>query len=189
MDQYFQDQPRVAARAARKKLGLPASSDVGALSTVIKTLKAQIESDLRITVEDATLTTTHLQALYIDDVPDICEYVGFKYLIPNHFYRDILWETASAYAGYGYGLCEHWQDDEQCQAEKGELPDLSVLAVHYSKTAVTSTLAEIQSALGTWDPVNRRVENFQLGSDAMSRYRNEDDYWFDVKKKCIENND
>jgi len=54
------DQPRVLARTLAKKAGLPATPEVGILATVIKKLRSQIESDLKITVSDGTLTTTTL---------------------------------------------------------------------------------------------------------------------------------
>jgi hypothetical protein len=60
-----------------KETGLPASIYFGILATVIKRLWAQIESDSGITVTDAVLATTHLEAIYEDDVEDICENVGF----------------------------------------------------------------------------------------------------------------
>jgi len=186
MQQYFDDIPRVTERRLRKKVGLPATADVGILATVIKKLRSQIESDLKITVSDATLTTTHLEALYQDDVEDICEYAGFKYATPGSLQRPILWETSSAYAGYGLGICKHWQNHTQCGIESAAFPSLDVLAVHYSRTALTSTLAVIRVALGTWDPVYRRVENFNLGSDAKASYASEDDYWRNVKGALLQ---
>jgi hypothetical protein len=186
MQEYFDDIPRVLARRALKKAGLPASPDVGVLATVIKKLRSRIESDLKITLSDATLTTTHLEALYQDDVEDICENAGFKYIIPKSLFQPILWETSSAYAGYGFGLCEHWQNDTQCRLENNEFPFTPVLAIHYSRTALTSTHATIRSAIGTSEPWGFRVENFELGSDAKAAYTNEDDYWRDVKAALLQ---
>ena len=181
MQDYFEDIPRVLARRALKEAGLPASSDVGILAAVIKKLRSQIESDLKITISDATLTTTHLDALYQDDVEDICENAGFKYIIPKSLFKPILWETSSAYAGYGFGLCEHWQNETQCRLENDEFPFTPVLAVHYSRTALTSTHATIRSAIGTSEPWGFRMENFKLGNDAKALYANENDYWSDIK--------
>jgi len=181
MQDYFKDIPRVLARRALKEAGLPASSDVGILAAVIKKLRSQIESDLKITISDATLTTTHLDALYQDDVEDICENAGFKYIIPKSLFKPILWETSSAYAGYGFGLCEHWQNETQCRLENDEFPFTPVLAVHYSRTALTSTHATIRSAIGTSEPWGFRMENFKLGNDAKALYANENDYWSDIK--------
>jgi hypothetical protein len=186
MQEYFDDQPRVIARRLKKKAGLPASADVGALATVIKKLRLQIESDLKITVSDATLASPHLVALYQDDVQDICENAGIKYIIPNNLFKPMLWETSSAYAGYGFGLCEHWENETHCQQEEMEFEDMPVLSVHYSRRALTSTLATIATALGTWDPVDQRIENFNLGSDAKSSYSSHEEYWRAVKGAIVQ---
>lgn len=186
MQEYFDDIPRVLARRAKKKAGLPASPDVGALATVIKELRSQIESELKITISDATLTTTHLEALYQDDVEDICENAGFKYIIPKSLFKPILWETSSAYAGYSFGLCEHWQNDTTCQSEGQAFPMREILAVHYSRTALTSTHASIRTAIATIEPWGFRVENFKLGSDAKSTFENDEDYWRKVKEVLLQ---
>jgi len=186
MDDYFADVPRVLARRALKKAGLPASIEVGILATVIKELRAQIESELKITVSDAVLATTHLEAIYEDDVEDICENAGFQHITPKGAYRPMIWETGVAYGGYGFGWCEHWQNDTQCHTEIIELPARTILAVHYSRTALTSTLAYIQEPVGSWEGYGHRVENFTLGSNSKRKYKREDDYWTDVKGAILQ---
>jgi hypothetical protein len=186
MDDYFADVPRVLARRLLKKGGLPASIEVGILATVIKELRAQIESDLKITVSDAVLTTTHLEAIYEDDFEDICENAGFQLIIPKGAYDPLIWETGCAYGGNGFGWCEHWQNDTQCDIEVIKLPVRVILAVHYSRTALTSTLAEIRRPIGSREGYGRRVEDFTLGSDAKERYEREDDYWTDVKGAILQ---
>ena len=187
MDQYFLDIPRVAARRLLKKAGLPASYDVGILAGVIKDLRSQIEADLKITVVDATLTTTHLEALYQDDVEDVCEHAGFTYIIPKAMFQPILWEPSSVYAGYGFGLCEHWQDDAACERELERMPSVKVLAVHYSAAALTSTLVTVRSAIGALEPSSGRLVSFELGSDAKRRYASSDEYWRTVKDAIVQN--
>ncbi|KIN00706.1 hypothetical protein OIDMADRAFT_146091 [Oidiodendron maius Zn] len=184
MDEYFKDIPRVMARRTRKKAGLPASHDVGVLSGVIRELRSQIESDLGITISDATLTTTHLEALYQDDVEDICEYAKLKYIIPKAMFHPILWEASSAYAGYGFGLCKHWRNDTRCQEEL--FPSTHVLAVHYSRTALTSTLATIRTAIGALEPLSMRMVSFELGWDARKKYASEQEYWRNVKAAIVQ---
>jgi len=186
MDDYFADVPRVMTRRLLKKAGLPASFDVGVLATVIKKLRFEIESDLKITVSDAALAIPHLEALYQDDVEDICENAGFQYIEPKKLYQHIVWETSSAYGGYGFGWCEHWRNDTQCDIEYVKLPVRTVLGVHYSKTALTSTLAIIAGPVGSWEGFGRRVENFTLGSNAKAEYRCEADYWRDVRGALLQ---
>ncbi|RYP30888.1 hypothetical protein DL767_006020 [Monosporascus sp. MG133] len=82
MQEYFLDTPRRQERKTRKKAGLPAK-------------------------HDAVSGATNLVTLYVDDIEDICEYAGFKYIIPSDFFHPVLHETSSAIAGYRLALCEH----------------------------------------------------------------------------------
>jgi hypothetical protein len=102
----------------------------------------------------------------------------------------MIYETGTAYRGYGFGWCKHWQNDTQCQKEIVELPAISILGVHYSQTALTSTLAYIQTPVAPWEGRRHRVENFTLGSNSKTSYKREDEYWNDIKgailKRIIE---
>ena len=184
--QYWADQPRQAARTALKAVGLPASYEVGVLAQVIKHLQLQLETNFGIKISEAVFTSSHLLALYQDDLQDAAFHVGIQYTTPRGQFHPILWETASAYAGYGLGLCEHWRDKKRCQEEELQLPDIPILAVHYSRNALTVSLAEMLTAASAWEPDYRRVENFTLGSDAIRSYTSPDDYWADVKDALLE---
>ncbi|KAI1409643.1 hypothetical protein F5Y13DRAFT_169735 [Hypoxylon sp. FL1857] len=181
MEEYFNDQPRRAVRTALKKLGLPASHDVGVLAGVIKRLRSDLESNYHIHISEAVFTSTHLLALYQDDLMDLADHAGIKYVTPKRQFKPILWETAAAYAGYGLGLCEHWQDEERCQEETHNLPHIDLLAIHYSRTALTTGLVPVKTAVGAFEPDPLHVENFTLGSDAIENYLNPEDYWAGVK--------
>ena len=185
MDEYFLDIPRVLARGALKKAGLPASIEVGIPASVVKEVRAQIEFDSNITVVDAVLATTHLVAIYEDGIVDICEIAGFTHITPEGAYEPMVFDTGYAYGGYGFGWCEHWQDDALCQNETVELPSRTVLGVHYSRTALVSTLADIQTPVGSREGYGKRIEDFTLGSDAKGRYGKEEDYWVDVKRTIL----
>lgn len=98
---------------ALKTLGLPASYEVGILAQVIRHLRSQLELDFGINISEAVFTSSHLLALYQDDLEDAAANVGIKYVAPMRQFKPIFWETASAYAGYGLGLCEHWRNEEK----------------------------------------------------------------------------
>jgi hypothetical protein len=175
----------MAVRAALKAVGLPASYEVAVLAQVIRHLRSELESDYGISISEAVFTSSHLLALYQDDLQDVAQNVGVKYVTPKSQYLPILWESAAAYAGYGLGICEHWQDEDRCREEEEEMPDNTVLAVHYSRNALTVSLAKISAAVATFEPDYRRVENFTLGFDAISGYPNPEDYWADVKRTLL----
>lgn len=49
-----------------------------------------------------------------------------------------------------------------------------------------TSLAEIRTALGTWEPDYRHVENFALGADAIHGYPNSDQYWGDIRETLLQ---
>jgi hypothetical protein len=179
--QYWADQPRMAARLALKTIGLPASYEVAVLANVIRHLRSKLESDYGISISEAVFTSSHLVALYQDDLEDAAWNVGIKYVTPKSQFQPILWETATAYAGHGLGICEHWQDEDRCKEEEAQLPSITILAVHYSRNALTVSLPKIWAAVAVWEPDYRHIENFTLGSDVISGYSNPEDYWTDVR--------
>ncbi|CZR66018.1 uncharacterized protein PAC_15918 [Phialocephala subalpina] len=167
--EFWANMPRQSARMALKSMGLPASYEVGVLAQAIKHLRSQLESDFSINISEAVFTSSHLLALYQDDLEDVAVNVGIKYVTPRYQFQPILWETAAA-----------------CWDEESKLPDTTVLGVHYSHNALTVSLAEVQTAFSMCEPNYRRIENFTLGSDAISRYPSSNDYWTDVKAALLE---
>jgi hypothetical protein len=96
-----------------KTLGLPASYEVGVLAQVIQHLRSQLEFDFGISISEAVFTSSHLLALYQDDLEDAAENVDIKYVVPRWQFKPILWETAAAYAGHGLGMCNHWREENR----------------------------------------------------------------------------
>lgn len=158
---------------------------MGVIAQVIIYLQSQLEKDFRISISRAVFTSAHLLALYQDDLEDAACFAGIGYVIPKHQFKDILWETATTYVGHGLGLCEHWQDEATCRKEEMQLPEYTVFSVHYSRNALTTSLAIIQEAIAIWEPNYRHKENFTLGSDAISEYSNSDHYWAGVKETLL----
>lgn len=183
---FWEDMPRRGARMALKTMGLPASYEVGILAQAIKHLRSQLESEFGISISEAVFTSSHLLALYQDDLEDVAVDAAIKYVTPRYQFQPLIWETAAAYAGYGFGMCEHWRDESRCWDEESKLPDTTVLGVHYSSNALTVSLAKVQTAFSTWEPNYRRIENFTLGSDAISRYPSSNDYWAEIKRTLLE---
>ncbi|RYP19493.1 hypothetical protein DL765_003333 [Monosporascus sp. GIB2] len=85
-----------AQDSEESQAGLSVSPHVGALASVVKELRAKTELELGIAVQDAVFGTTDLVALYIEDINDIREYAGFKYIIPTEFFHPVLHETSGA---------------------------------------------------------------------------------------------
>jgi hypothetical protein len=167
-------------------MGLPASIDVGVLASVLQELQRELETELNITITYATLAVPHLLALYQDDAQDILEYLQLEYIEPKNQFRPMLWEAAAAFAGQGLGLCRSWADKDKCHAEEEMMPDHSVLALHYSRTALLVSMARLSTAISLWNPDYRRKEVFGLGSNAFVEYDDPEAYWAKVNETMAE---
>jgi hypothetical protein len=135
---------------------------------------------LGIRISSAVMAVSHLVALYQDDVQEAFEYVGIEYVEPKSYFRPVFWETAAAYAGYGFGMCKHYTDPDACVAEENDMPVENILAVHYSRTALMTSFAVMKTATALWEPDYRHMEDFTLGYDAIGG-ESEDKYWDSVR--------
>ncbi|KAK5653809.1 hypothetical protein OQA88_7967 [Cercophora sp. LCS_1] len=184
--EYWADQPRKALRLAAKLSGLPASYEVGILADTLRHLRSQLQGAFGIQVTEAVFAAPHLVALYQDDLEDAAEHLGIRYVTPKHEFLPLVWETSAAYAGHGFGLCPTWWDDQKCMAEDREESKVLLFAVHYSRSALTVSLAKIlHSATSLYEPDWRHAENYTLGQDALAKYDRAPDYWGDVKSHLL----
>jgi hypothetical protein len=65
----------------------------------------------------------------------------------------------------------------------------TILAVHYSKKALMTSLIAMKTATALWEPEYRHQEDFTLGYDAISGGTKKEKYWEAVRDQiqgCIE---
>lgn len=119
-------------RRLNKKLGRPATKDVGVLSTLIDSLAKTTANVLNQTLNRIVVTAPDLPALTMDDINDAIEHAGLRswliYPMPS---PEQLYTANAAFAGMGHGLCGAWWDIGACQDEimDGDIPTEHVLAV------------------------------------------------------------
>jgi hypothetical protein len=127
MADRFTDMPRQMLRRARKAVGLPASSNVAILAAQIGKLLTVIGSgpggSLGFQVTDVAISIPYLYALYYDDLADACEHNSITYLPLWYLFVPLLYDTMTAYVGYGFGLCKHPEDKEKCNEEYEKMED------------------------------------------------------------------
>ena len=152
MEEMWRDLPRKALRESLKLVGLPASYEVGILGHAAQRLRTKLEKTHNIHIDDAVFTGSHLAALYQDDLEDVAAFLKIHYFTPNWQFRPFVWESASAYAGYGFGLCEHWRDEVLCEKEMEEMENLPVMSVHFTRNALTVAMPVIHAAVMAWEP-------------------------------------
>ena len=184
LGESWDDMPRQYLRKARKAIGLPASSDVGHLATLLLALRAAVEEQVG-PITSAGVTTMNLVALYDEDLHDAFEYVGLEYITfpVGYVGHNILYETSAAYAGYGYGLCTDYKTDpEACTQEQYNMTDEFVMAVLYTDTVLSVSLSVIRSAYALWEPSYRYLADFDLGHNGNAEM-NSEEYWSAVELK------
>ena len=178
----WDDQGRQFVRMLRKKIGLPASADVGYLASMIKSLRRAAEERLQIPIFKAGITSPHLVALYTEDLRDACEYMGFTYLsFPTRY--QLLYETTAIYAGYGYGLCDDFTRKENCKKEQKDMDFDTVVSILFTPTALTVAFSAMKSAYYLSEYDNRRLADFELGYNSRLRQYNENRYWMLVEEQ------
>ena len=166
-------------------IGLPASKDVGYLASMIIVLCSAVEKHLQTSISSAGITTLNLAALYPEDMYDACEYAKLEYLSFPMRYK-MLYETSTAYVGYGYGLCDDYMDREGCKKEQDDMGSDVVMAVLFTRTVLTVTLSVMKSAYYLFEPDYRHYSNFDLGYDSKIRQQNEQGYWIAVTNQLEE---
>lgn len=179
------DEPRQILRAIRKRLGFPASNDVGLLSELIYYLRTRTEARLGQSIDHVVVSFSHNVALYEEDINDAIEYAGLKPLTGSSFYQQPC-ELAVAFAGSGLGLCEHYNDAEKCREEEKWLPREQVLAISYTEKALEISLSTIENAYQPYTPKHSHFINWDVGEGSLADYSRADAYWVVVRRKILE---
>jgi hypothetical protein len=172
--------PRQALRSIRKRLGLPASGDVGTLSTVIGSLRDKASEFVGEPVTAAAISRPHLAALYTEDLSDAFEYLSIDWLeVLSYGARHELqpiYTTKAVHAGNGHGLCADYRDVVNCREEERNMPGRWALSVAYTHASLFTSLVTLGDAYSLEEgPAFEGA--MHLGFDE----RNKDSYWEKVR--------
>ncbi len=145
-----------------QKKGLPASSDVAVIATLLKAIAEVAEAAVGAPIP-ALVSFPALPGLYQEDIVDAAYYVGLRKLaggLARHPH-----ELIAAYAGYGYGLCKTYNPVHRCKPEDGQdFPPRYVLLVEYTETALLIHLDGVEKAVELSWPNMYLAPHFELGS-------------------------
>ena len=146
-EDMWADVPRQLARRARKAVGLPASSDVALIAELLRQLRLDAETYLHQPINSAVISYPALPGLYEEMISDAADFLRLKPLT-GYFFRQPR-EIYAAYAGHGFGLCDHGNDYEQCRDELLARPSREVLLVDVTETAILLHVQRLQAAIDT----------------------------------------
>lgn len=119
-------------RWLNKKLGRPATPEVGILGSFIHQLSLASHPPLLAVLQNSAIDTNNpvvvvtpppFPALRPADLNDAIEYAGLQsWLSPESSSLRVLSESNSAFGAHGYGLCQNYKDHDDCEDEYYELP-------------------------------------------------------------------
>ena len=171
-----------------KKRGLPATANIGVLSSLLASLKSATSTTLGQPVYRVAVTRPSMPALTLEDLDDALEHAGLLGWLgdsggsqPKHVV-----ESQAAFAGNGHGLCTLYQDVMACWDEGAALPRRLGLFVSLTRHALYASLDTMQGAFSRWVPDGPRVLDFGAGIDSRGRFADDGDYWAHIRSRIID---
>ncbi len=153
---------------------------------MIQSLRAAVEAQVGHKISAASITIPRLQALYQEDLEDAFQYVGLTYLDTSPYWGgELLSETAAVYVGNGFGLCSNYTDIPSCDEMEHQSPDEYILSVSYTRTTLTSTLAEAGNGFAYPVADHWRIADLTLGYDARHDNAGEEYYWAKIRDTIL----
>lgn len=130
-------------------------------------------------ISSVGITIPNLVALYEEDLLDACEYAKINCLSFPLRYNHLLYQTSSAYAGYGFGLCDDHTNKASCKTEQDDMSSEVIMAVFFTHDVLTVSLSVLKSAYYLYEPETRHLVDFDLGLDSLKlrHHDNPQNYW------------
>ncbi|KAG8629474.1 hypothetical protein KVT40_003339 [Elsinoe batatas] len=180
----FNDIPRQQLRRWRKRFGFPASEDVGTIAGMLAALRDEAEQYTGKPVTSAVATIPHLAAVYNEDIIDAFEHISVE-MHKQHLLDHLIYETMTAYAGCGYGLCSNFTDIVSCHNESYHSDFDDIMVLLYTRDAFIVSVARMHGGFSLWEPPYRIRQDWTLGSDELLSRTDPDDideYWALVRE-------
>ncbi|KAJ9637336.1 hypothetical protein H2201_001733 [Coniosporium apollinis] len=147
---------------------------------MIKDLRAEAESLLGYQLSSALGTIVNLEGLNGNTLDAAFEYADLD-IIQLRAFNHPAYETMTAYAGNGLGICSDYRNRTACKIELMAMQQTYVLSVLYTRTALTVALTLMRSAHDLYERPPLKVEDFTLGHDARHHNPDEKYYWEAVR--------
>jgi hypothetical protein len=179
----WSDYGRQLKRRARKAVGQPASSDVAAISTLIRDLKKATEEKLGFEIVSAAASLPRIPAIYDEDLYDAFDYVGLGYLqiiSATYHHTFLTYETMAALVGHGFSVCPNVTYPDSCSVD--DLQD-NYYIVEYTKDSLFVYYTLARSA---YYEIETAYFDLGLGNNAQFHNPDESYYWEAVRKVLLQ---
>ncbi len=151
-----------AKRRWNKLCGRPSTPEVGTIAKLVKKLRTAVDEKLEHNrTKKALLTIPYLPGVSYEDLEDVMEYTGLTMLSTHKHIGDKISEVSAAFAGSGYGLCEHYDNIDACENEEADMPVSHILALSLSQTSFSAAYTYMQAAYRSI--LEKETTRFDLG--------------------------
>jgi hypothetical protein len=161
---------------------LPASDDVGTLSTLIRELKSEAEKVPRLNIKSASACVPHLPGIYDEDLYDSFEFAGMEFIqlfSTSYHGRLLVYESPAALAGHELSVCPNIEQPQKCWTDDTLVDNYYV--VDYTKSSLFAYHTGT-SRVGVYHTYDTVVFDLDLGLDARHNSADEEYYWEEVPK-------
>ena len=184
------EQWRQLKRNVRKKLGRPATYEIGIIAEAIQPVFHELYKQMErpYSSNAALLVTPALMGFYDEDEEDLMNHMGYSQWKPQHGRQAHLfdmgcqgpYELQAAEAAAGMGICEHYQDREQCKKEMEAFPSKYTVGVQWTSRGMIVSRGEMFAAeiVDSYDgTMHSGFGGMELGSASPQKVYDEEAWW------------
>ncbi|KAF5718961.1 hypothetical protein FGLOB1_1375 [Fusarium globosum] len=166
-------------RSFNKKIGWPATPDVGLIATMLVSLRDVTSAAVTSPLDRVAVSHSRIQGLAEPDLWDALEHARIrpwvaaglprpKVVLPLPAaggYPSQLLESYAVFAGHGKGLCKHYKNFWQCEEEQDNVPLEATLVVGITPTDLRGEIIRTWSAFTDLQPRrgDRTFVDLELG--------------------------
>lgn len=183
-------------RSFNKKIGRPATPDVGIVATILISLRDMTSSVVPSPLDRAAVSHPPIQGLAEPDIWDALEYAHIRPWVAADLPRpkvvlplpaaggnpSRLLESYAVFAGHGKGLCEHYKNFWHCEEEQDDVPLETTLIVGITPTDLRGEIIRTRSAFTDPQPRkgDRAFVDLELG---IATSEDKPDFWARVTER------
>ncbi|KAI8681014.1 hypothetical protein NCS55_00350900 [Fusarium keratoplasticum] len=184
-------------RSINKKLGRPATLDVGTLAEMFTSLRDAATTALAPSspLDRVVVTTPPIPGLADYDLIDALEYASLRPWACSDFCKELpyadpgfpfgpgvgypeeLTEANAVMAAHGLGLCENYENLDLCFKEEQSMPLEKVLVVGLTEMDLRAEVIKTQGSFPMFPDVVDRFVDLTVGLNARDGFLSEEAFW------------
>lgn len=175
-------------RSINKKLGRPATADVGTLAGMFVALRDAAGLALGSTPDSVSVSQPPIPGLAAHDLADALEHAGLRNWLTAErgqagLYPRRLTEAHAVFAAHGQGLCADYRDLFECWEEEEQMALHTALLVGFTKGDLRAEIVRLRAPFEWSQGVVERFVDLEAGLNGMSNFQNEEAFCGHVRDR------